>query len=145
MTRLEEVDLLKGTGIVLMILGHIGFGEPFHRFIHAFHMPLFYFISGYLFCRRGRSNVQYLIGKARRLIIPYILFAAVHLLIWISINPNVYYRIPEMVVNILLFPNADAFPIAGALWFLISLFVSECIVLAVINTTQNKVITDIVF
>lgn len=128
-----------------MILGHVGFGEPFHRFIHAFHMPLFYFISGYFFSPKGKTAVQYLKRKARRLILPYILFALVHLLIWIAINPNAYHRIPKIVINILLFPNADAFPIAGALWFLVSLFISEGIVLIAVKTIQNKVAADMVF
>lgn len=43
--RIEYIDIAKGVGIILMIMGHIGYGELFHRFIHAFHMPLFYFFQ----------------------------------------------------------------------------------------------------
>lgn len=34
--RIEYIDIAKGMGIILMIMGHIGYGELFHRFIHAF-------------------------------------------------------------------------------------------------------------
>lgn len=39
--RYEEVDLLKGIGIVLMIMGHIPFEKEIVRLIYVFHMPLF--------------------------------------------------------------------------------------------------------
>lgn len=47
-TRLEYIDILKGIGIILMIMGHIGFGGIFDFYIHAFNMPLFFFVSGYM-------------------------------------------------------------------------------------------------
>ena len=37
----------KGIGIVLMVIGHCGVPEPFGKFIYQFHMPLFFFCSGY--------------------------------------------------------------------------------------------------
>lgn len=39
-------------GIVLMVMGHIGFGKVFDILIHAFHMPMFFFVSGFLYLRR---------------------------------------------------------------------------------------------
>ena len=47
--RVESADLYRGIGIVLMIMAHIGFGGLFDHFVHAFHMPLFFFVSGYFF------------------------------------------------------------------------------------------------
>ena len=48
MKRLDYVDTLKGIGILLMLMGHVPFGANFDYYIHAFHMPLFFFISGFL-------------------------------------------------------------------------------------------------
>lgn len=143
--RLEEIDILRGVGILLMVFGHVGFGEGFYRFIHAFHMPLFYFVTGYFFRPREKAPQQYIIGKARRLLVPYALFAVLHLLIWILLNPQSYNRIPELLTNMLLYPNADAFPIAGGLWFLVSLFVTECIVLAAVTVIPNRRVCDAFF
>lgn len=41
-------DVMKGIGIFLMVLGHtIGPESTIHRFIYAFHMPLFFILSGF--------------------------------------------------------------------------------------------------
>ena len=47
--RIEYIDLFRGIGILLMIMGHIEFAPRFDHFIHAFHMPMFFFVSGYFF------------------------------------------------------------------------------------------------
>ncbi len=55
MSRFGYVDIYKCIGIILMIMGHIGFGDCFDFFIHAFHMPMFFFISGFLY--NNKNNV----------------------------------------------------------------------------------------
>lgn len=44
--RIDSIDIFRGMGIIIMVMGHIGFGYVFDHFIHAFHMPMFYFVSG---------------------------------------------------------------------------------------------------
>ncbi len=41
------LDAMRGIGIVLMVLGHSGFGGT--SFIYLFHMALFFMLSGYFF------------------------------------------------------------------------------------------------
>lgn len=55
--RLDYVDAFRGLGIIAMVMGHIGFGEIFDHFIHAFHMPMFFFISGF-FYRKGKYGTR---------------------------------------------------------------------------------------
>jgi polysaccharide biosynthesis protein PslL len=65
------VDVLKGIGIVLVVLGHCP--NPFNKIIFMFHMPLFFFISGYLF--KPNKNIRdYFLNKIVHLIIPYVSF-----------------------------------------------------------------------
>ncbi|HLA07698.1 MAG TPA: acyltransferase family protein [Anaerolineales bacterium] len=48
--RIEYIDIARGIGILLVVLAHNDFGyiSPFgHRVIYSFHMPLFFFLSGY--------------------------------------------------------------------------------------------------
>ena len=48
--RIEYFDIARGIGILLVVLGHNDFGafSPFfHRVIYSFHVPLFFFLSGY--------------------------------------------------------------------------------------------------
>ena len=47
--RVTSADFFKGIGIVCMIMAHIGFGDTFNHYVHAFHMPMFFFASGYFF------------------------------------------------------------------------------------------------
>lgn len=45
----DFLDAMKGMGILLVVLGHVSLIEPLNTVIYAFHMPLFFFISGFLF------------------------------------------------------------------------------------------------
>lgn len=47
-TRVEWVDVAKGIGIILVVLGHNQSPDYIIKFIYSFHMPLFFFLSGYL-------------------------------------------------------------------------------------------------
>lgn len=48
--RVEWIDLAKGLGMLLVILGHcVCFGGIMHNAIFAFHMPLFFILSGIVY------------------------------------------------------------------------------------------------
>lgn len=50
--RVEYVDIAKGIGITLVVMGHNDFAliSPFaHKLIYSFHMPMFFFMSGMFF------------------------------------------------------------------------------------------------
>ena len=79
--RYEELDLMKGIGILLVYLGHSfnlnnlewnGAFVYLYRSTYSFHMPLFFFISGLL----SNTNKEIILGKfykgkIKRLLIPY--------------------------------------------------------------------------
>ena len=72
--RVEYIDIAKGIGILLVVMGHNDFGlvSPFfYKFIYAFHMPLFFFVSGMFF----KADVPFLVLVRRRfnsLLKPYL-------------------------------------------------------------------------
>lgn len=45
--RIEWIDVLRGTAIILVLLGHNN--PPFVNYIYGFHIPLFFIISGFLY------------------------------------------------------------------------------------------------
>jgi polysaccharide biosynthesis protein PslL len=48
--RIEYLDIARGIGILLVVLGHNDFGAIstfFHQIIYSFHIPLFFFLAGY--------------------------------------------------------------------------------------------------
>lgn len=52
--RDKSVDIMRGFAIIVMIMGHIGIGitthdKNFSIWYHAWHMPVFYIVSGYFF------------------------------------------------------------------------------------------------
>lgn len=48
--RIEWIDIAKGIGMLLVIMGHsVGFGSFLHNLIFAFHMPLFFCFRGLYF------------------------------------------------------------------------------------------------
>lgn len=112
--RDQTVDIAKGVGIFLVVLGHFStFGDAQYHYIYLFHMPLFFFLSG-MFTRQ--TNVKECLPKrARRLLIPYLFY-------WI------YTRLMYVAMGIVAKGNLSldeiSFDIldAGVLWFLISLW-----------------------
>ena len=44
----RQVDIIKGIGIISITAGHI-FSEPVRGFLFLYHVPIFIFISGYLY------------------------------------------------------------------------------------------------
>lgn len=43
--RIGYIDLFRAAGIILMIVGHVDFGAKADTFVHAFHMPMFFFVD----------------------------------------------------------------------------------------------------
>ena len=62
--------MAKGYGIILMIIGHLHVNELM-VWIYSFHMPLFFFVSGYLFNIKS-SFLEFSAGKVKRMLIPYL-------------------------------------------------------------------------
>jgi acyltransferase len=52
-SRYPWIDHLKALGIFLVVVGHTALPETVHRWIYAFHMPLFFMISGFLISPGG--------------------------------------------------------------------------------------------
>ena len=118
--RVGYVDLYRGIGIILMIMAHVGFGSFFDHYIHAFHMPMFFFVSGYFF--KLDSALVFFKHKIRTLLLPYYLCAILIYLGWQVLFGN----LEDSLVRILLYMNSTKF-VAAALWFLTALFVANAI------------------
>lgn len=76
--RIEWIDVAKGIAMICVILVHVEehFMPPGTLVstkipIYTFHMPLFFFMSGYLFSMKN-SFGEFLKNKCRRILIPYI-------------------------------------------------------------------------
>lgn len=73
--RIEWIDMAKGYGILAVIYSHISH-VGLKSLCHIFHMPLFIFLSGYTYKIKNDWK-QMAIKKAKRLMIPYIIFGII--------------------------------------------------------------------
>ncbi len=79
--RIPELDIFKGLAIVLVVSGHIILknwegaldSHPAYTWIYSFHMPIFFFISGFLihYTFADKSAVKGLWRKSLALLVPY--------------------------------------------------------------------------
>lgn len=68
----DFLDAMKGMGILLVVLGHVSLIEPLNTVIYAFHMPLFFFISGFLFFSSRKEH--FAVRRVKSLLTPYFVF-----------------------------------------------------------------------
>lgn len=45
-SRAEWIDVLKGIGIILVVIGHVNTKGFLVQWLYTFHMPLFFALSG---------------------------------------------------------------------------------------------------
>lgn len=89
------IDAMRGFAIFLVVVGHVEMfmirGEELSvvsRIVYLFHVPLFFFISGYLSLKEKEPEMtrgvlkRYILGNFRRLVVPPVIFFV--LLNWID-------------------------------------------------------------
>jgi acyltransferase len=139
--RVAWVDWLKFIGILAVILGHTA--SPFSVFIFSWHMPLFFFLSGF-FIKKDEFFGHYVVIQAKRLLIPYFLFSLIGLAV--GITKNVLLHRPPL--NLLfelkgIFLSMDMTSLMNhygfVLWFLPSLFWARIIVFVLQKYIQNTI------
>lgn len=78
--QIEWINILRGFAIFLIVIGHaIGYSKGLKgvsRYLSSFYVPLFFFISGYLFNENKEEKIcTYIKRKAKKILIPYFVFA----------------------------------------------------------------------
>lgn len=123
------IDMAKTVGIALVVLGHVsGFGDSvglvsIRNFLYQFHVPLFFFLSGYCF-KENEGWESFAIKRIRRLYLPFIIsnlaFYCIH--VFTHTLADETFSVIDLVkhcIKILL--GLDLTPLGGATWFLITL------------------------
>ncbi len=131
--NLYFISFLQFIGPIFVILGHAKNGLPYNdflqgmrTFIYVFHMPLFFFISAYLFSYKGglekSSYKDFIKKKFWRLLFPYVVLNLICLIPKILLSSFVQDNMETSVsnfINLWINPRAN---ILGHLWFLFALF-----------------------
>lgn len=135
-----ELLFVQSIAILAMILGHTGptftpIGATIFPY-YSWHMPLFVFISGFLFSDQGRYGA-FVLKKTRRLLLPALgVRAALTGLALIASrtnlhNPGLTLTLKGLFLNP--FIMCDAYPLSNAMWFIFQLYVLELIFGALIR------------
>jgi len=149
---------MKGMLIILVVLGHfVGSGYHFaspesqkllHNvfiWIYMFHMPAFFWLAGLLWKDNSGTWCDFLLRKARRLLIPYFVFGLMSIVAYVLLETVFAYMARDAVDEFYVaksassiwlymlslfhgggWPNGTGFQMNAALWFLPCMF--SCLV-----------------
>lgn len=148
--RNEVIDIMKGIGIIAVIIGHMGSVSiiPFHIFIFSFHMPLFFIIAGYFF-KPNNNFINKFKRDFSRLVIPYLFTASILVVFNILQSFIGEEKKPDVItigiISALFGSGAYHFspiwgnmPAIGAIWFLLALFWCRVVYNYIACKTQHK-------
>lgn len=126
-------NIVKGIGIICVVLGHVATWST--RYLYLFHLPLFYFVSGYLFNENkyGKNPLKNVVSKLKSTYLPYvIIYLVIVLLHNVLYNAGLLqratylYTTKDFLYNIGLVFIGSANELMGAtLWFLPSILVGS--------------------
>jgi fucose 4-O-acetylase-like acetyltransferase len=130
MGRDPIIDAMKGFGIILVVVGHsiqsnvADFDNNIlFRLVYSFHMPLFMFLSGYIIKKPDYYSLK---AKFLRLIIPFIVW---YLLSYLLNRAYLTIDFWDFIIRWLKSPDYG-------LWFLLVLFVCNCLLVICISLKQ---------
>lgn len=124
MNRNTDIDIGKGICIILMVVGHSGCPQWLFNWIYTFHMPFFFFVSGYLFSDKSLNVfIPFLKKKMKGLWWPFlkwnVIFILLHNLFFsLSFEHGKYTWIEIFKKIILSGLMAEPEVLLGTFWFL---------------------------
>ena len=150
--KIEWLAVLQGFSMLLVVIGHVmltnksndpttPIATEIQRVIYTFHMPLFIFISGWLFyftcIRKEKPYKEMLLSKVKRLVVPFYTFTLVTMVLKMKF-PQLMHRMvdwQEIVNTFVLFKSNPL----GEMWFVVVLFELMLLYPLYNVMTKNKV------
>ena len=128
--RIGWADTARGVAILLVIIGHTCPPPYTTAFIYAFHMPLFFVLSG-LFLKVDEPLGPFVQKKARTLLIPFVIYNLVLLasdwcIVALSPNHHEAVDIPARLLGTLTGWHGASWN--SSLWFLPCLFMAQLLI-----------------
>lgn len=127
--RLDWIDALRSIGILFVVLGHTGrLNLPLMDYVHPFHVPLFFFISG-VFFKKYKALIPFLSFfkvRAFRLLVPYLSVSLFSYILWIlafrKLKDDSFSFIGSLIEIAAGRPGINV-----ALWFFVCLFLVQIV------------------
>lgn len=130
----RQMVLLTLFAMTLVVIGHSDITPDFknlwiYKWVYSFHMPLFFFISGFLFCLTmphekfmATSINKFLRKKAIRLLIPFLFINTLIFIVKSSLTADSSLMQHPVQLNIKSIIDATFLHPMGFMWFLPALF-----------------------
>lgn len=145
--RNDCIDVAKGLGIILVVIGHVmspvmsgnSILEWLYSVIYTFHMPLFFFVSGYVakkLVTKPVAKTELIKQRLLRLMVPYCVWAVIYLPMKIILAEHVRFSDEYKWYSFFLGNNPD-----GQLWFLYVLFVISIFMIFFVTSKNISALT----
>lgn len=136
--RQRYLDVLRGIAIFLVVFGHIVHIPMMMVYIYGFHMPLFFFLSGFFLKREKMLDLgSFAMSKVKSVVVPFVILYLATFVYWVVVERHV--RGAELSVWSQLVGlvygtyNRDYMHFNSALWFLPCLFTMQMIYAVVVR------------
>lgn len=153
--RDNSISMTKGIAIILMVMVHARFSRYGHDFVSMFHMPLFFFMSGFCFKEAYLSDWKgYIWKRIKGAYLPYVKWGLFFLLLHnVFFSLNIYsgeygfrgevselYTTQDFLRHGLWIVGSmnGAEHMIGGYWFLHSYFIAAIISFAIIWLFRRK-------
>lgn len=130
----RQMVILTLFAMTLVVIGHSDITPDFknlwiYKWVYSFHMPLFFFISGFLFCLtmpsgrlKATSMGSFIKKKAIRLLIPFLFINTIIFIVKSTFISDVTLMQHPVSLNLKSMIDATFFYPMGFMWFLPALF-----------------------
>lgn len=156
-----KITIAKAIAIILMVVAHTGVDSSTAFFICMFHMPLFFFVSGFCFKEKYLDNIGNFVKRKASLYLYFVCFVVAFILLhnlfcYINFYTNEYlagslvvahYSIKDYVINILkaIVGMSTQEPLIGGFWFLRSLLIASLLSIGALKLLKNVKLVTLVF
>ena len=139
-TRIEWIDMAKGYGIIFVLIGHL-YIPIITPLLYTFHIPLFFFLSGYVF------NADYVfelffLKKIQKIIIPYFFLCIPMIFANILLEYGGSFNFDNLQTEMSRFLIQERHT---TMWFLSCLFVLNILIYLIIKIPNTRTQYGVVF
>ena len=143
--RIDEIDIAKGIGIIMTIIGHNVFAGYVKTFIYSFHMPLFFILAG-LVMKKKECSTKTLIYEEGKLFRAYFCWS----LIYIIFDIVVRIILLEQPIRLLFLDGYQTVVFWGinVLWFIATLAIAKIVaykLCMILNARKQIIVALILF
>jgi len=136
--RVHWIDIARGIGIIFIIYAHMLGSHDFRYLFYAFHIPLFFFLSGVVYNHQKYGNfLTFLKKSARGLLIPYFIFAFISFILWfagLKVHNLFSFEVIKQFLSIFYANSNNGLMVFNdVLWFLPTLFVTRILFTPIAN------------